>query len=112
MAQRVVSIGMTTLVVLLFAIAFWFRVTSLESMPYPDGDEAWYGIQVGHLLTGKPFARFTPPGNPINPFFSGMLTPLMMVSKPRLWLLRVPSVISGIAAVVLTYVLGARIWDR
>ena len=110
--RRIVSISYVLVLASLFAVALWFRVTSLESMPFPDGDEAWYAVQVAHLLKGRPFEAFTPTGNPLNPFFAGMHVPTLLTMKPALWLLRVPAVVCGVLAVVLTYVLGRKIFDR
>jgi len=96
----------------LFAVAFWARVSSIETAPLPDGDEAWYGVQVEHLLQGKPFAVRTGNGNPLNPFHSGLQVPLLWAFPPSFWILRVPAVLAGVLAVVLMYVLMARVLDR
>ncbi len=96
----------------IFAAALWLRVTSLESMPYPDGDEAWYGIQAEQFLAGRPVALLTPTGNPLNPFYAGLEVPLLKIFRPSLWILRVPSAACGILAVVLAYVLVSKLFDR
>jgi 4-amino-4-deoxy-L-arabinose transferase-like glycosyltransferase len=98
--------------ILLFAAALWLRVTGLEAIPEVCGDEAWYGVQVGHLLAGQPFATRTYSGNPLNPFFSGLIVPLYLVFGPAGWIIRAPAVLSGVLAVALTYLLGHRILDR
>jgi hypothetical protein len=110
--QRIASITFGIVLAGLFALGIWFRITSLESMPFPDGDEAWYAVQVAHLLKGKAFEAFTPYANPLNPFFAGMHIPALLTTKPALWLLRVPAVVCGILAIVLTYVLGRKVFDR
>jgi 4-amino-4-deoxy-L-arabinose transferase-like glycosyltransferase len=110
--RRIPPISFAIVLAGLFALGLWFRVTSLGSMPDPDGDEAWYAVQVAHLLKGKPFEAFTPYANPLNPLFSGLHVPGLLAVKPRFWLLRVPAVLCGIAAVVLSYTLGRRIFDR
>jgi 4-amino-4-deoxy-L-arabinose transferase-like glycosyltransferase len=110
--QRIASIAFAILLGSLFSVAFWFRVTSLESMPSPDGDEAWYGVQAHRFLTGRPFEAFTPYANPLNPFFSGLHLPALLALTPALWHLRVPAALCGILAVVGTYVLGCRVLDR
>ena len=97
---------------LLLAAAVWFRTTSLEAIPEVHGDEAWYGIQVGHLLRGEPFATKTFSGSPLNPFFSGLMVPLHLAIRPTGWILRTPAVVSGILAVVATFVVGSKVLDR
>jgi hypothetical protein len=97
---------------LLLVAAVWFRITSLESIPEVHGDEAWYGIQVGHLLRGEPFATTTFSGNPLNPFFSGLMVPLHLAVRPTGWILRAPAVLSGILAVVATFVIGLKVLDQ
>ncbi len=96
----------------LFGVALWARVSSIETAPLPDGDEAWYGVQVEHLLQGKPFAVRTGNGNPLNPFHAGLQIPLLWAFPPAFWMLRVPSMLAGILAVVLMYGLMARVLDR
>jgi len=97
---------------LLFGLALWFRVTSLESFPEPNGDEAWYGVQAGHLVQGAAFSPRTGNGNPVNPFHVGFEVLLLLAFKPSLWILRVSAVVGGIAAVGLTYPLMSRALDR
>ncbi|MBV8554191.1 MAG: hypothetical protein JO116_01415, partial [Planctomycetaceae bacterium] len=93
--QRIASITFAILLGSLFSVALWFRVTSLESMPSPDGDEAWYGVQAYRFLMGQPFEAFTPYANPLNPFFSGLHLPALLALKPALWHLRVPAALCG-----------------
>jgi 4-amino-4-deoxy-L-arabinose transferase-like glycosyltransferase len=97
---------------LLLAAAVWCRTTSLETIPEVHGDETWYGVQVGHLVRGEPFATRTFSGNPLNPFFSGLMVPLHLAFRPTGWLLRVPAALCGILAVVATFVIGSRVLDR
>lgn len=97
---------------ILFGLGLWFRVTSLESMPFPDGDEAFFGIQAQQMLAGEPVAWKTTTNLAISPFNMGPLVALHAVVGPGFWLLRLPSLVSGILAVVLTYGLGARVLDR
>ena len=99
-------------VAMLFAFGLWFRVSSLEALPEPDGDEAWYAVQYHRLLHGEPFSAQTPHGNPLSPFHAAIEVPLLLAFRPSLWILRMPSVIAGILAVILTYALGARLLDR
>ena len=55
------------------------------------------------------FEFLTPTGNPLIPFHTGIEVLLLLVSRPAFWILRIPSVISGILAVILAYALGSRI---
>src|SRR5262245_18974950 len=64
------------------------------------------------LLAGRPFEATTPAGNPLNPFYAPIEIPLILLFRPSYWITRAPSVLSGILAVALTYVLGRRIFDR
>ena len=97
---------------LLLAAALWCRTTSLEAIPEVHGDETWYGLQVGHLLRGEPFETRTFSGNPLNPFFSGLMVPLHLAIRPTGWILRTPAVLCGILAVVATFVIGSKVLDR
>src|SRR6202040_31302 len=93
-------------------IAFWFRVTSLEAIPGHDGDESYEGTQVSRMLHGDQFTWFTTNGNLMDPFFLAMQVPFQLVSRPSLWVLRAPAVVSGSLAVALAFVLGARVLGR
>jgi 4-amino-4-deoxy-L-arabinose transferase-like glycosyltransferase len=97
---------------LIITTSLWFRVCSLENLPGINGDEAWYGVQAFQILTGRSFAFRTPTGLPLNPFFTGMEVPLLLVFRPSFWILRAPAVLSGVLAVALIYWLGSRILDR
>ena len=110
--QRIAALVGILALVLLFAIAFWFRVAHLQKVPGINGDEAWYGVQAANLLAGRPLAWWTPTGLPLNPFFTSIEVLLLAIFKPAFWILRAPAVISGVLTVVLTYVLGARALDR
>ncbi len=99
-------------VVLLFALGFWFRLSSLEALPPFVGDEAWSGNQSYAFLHGEPYTFWTPTHNPTSPFHTGMVALALTVFEPRLWVLRLPSVLAGLLAVVLTDVLGRRVLDR
>jgi 4-amino-4-deoxy-L-arabinose transferase-like glycosyltransferase len=97
---------------LLLAAALWCRTTSLEAIPEVHGDETWYGVQVGHMLRGESFETRTYSGNPLNPFFSGLMVPLHLAVRPTGWILRLPAVLCGILAVVATFVIGSKVLDR
>ncbi len=85
---------------LLFALAVWLRAVDLAAIPGLNGDEAWYGVQAQRWWAGEPVAWRTPTGNPINPFF--FLPTLLLAGwfPPSVALLRLPALISGLAALV------------
>jgi 4-amino-4-deoxy-L-arabinose transferase-like glycosyltransferase len=86
----------------------WLRLSSLDALPDPNADEAFYGVQAGWLLRGKPFAWRTPNGNPLHPFNAGLQVLLQVVFGPRDWTLRAPAALGGTAAVVAAYALMRR----
>jgi hypothetical protein len=96
----------------LFAVGVWVRISSLETLPDPDGDEAWYGVQASRFLRGEPYTFWTPHHNPINPFHTGIVGLLLLVFPPELWILRAPCLLTGLLAIPLMYRLGARVLDR
>ena len=103
---------LTFCLIVLILVSFWFRVCSLENIPGINGDEAWYGVQASKILMGQSFAMQTPTGLPLNPFFTGIEVPLLLVFEPSLWILRIGAVLSGLLAVLLIWVLGSRVLDR
>jgi hypothetical protein len=110
--EKIVRLYCIVTVILLFAAALWLRTTSLEDIAEPNGDEAYFGIQAARLLNGETFAAQTGSNNILDPFTTGMQLPFLLFFGPSFWVLRVPSVISGILAVILAYTLGSRILDR
>jgi hypothetical protein len=99
-------------VVVVVSIGIWFRITSLQFAPEPHGDEAFWGVQAAHLLQGEPVTARSSSRSPMNPFFVGMLVPLVAAFGPSYTAVRVAAAVSGILAVFLTYVLGARALGR
>ena len=93
-------------------IGLWLRVTSLETCPEPNGDEARYGVQAGPLVRGLPFAHRTTSRNPVNPSHVGFEARLLLLSEPWLGIVRVSAVAGGVAALGLNYPLMSRAWDR
>jgi hypothetical protein len=94
------------------ALGVWLRLSSLEAFPEVTGDEAWYGVQAQHILEGGPFETTTFSGSPLNPFYTGMHLPLLMLFRPAPWMVRAPAAFCGILAVMFAYVVGARGLDR
>lgn len=91
---------------LVLAVALAFRLWRLDSLPGINGDEAWYGVQMLNLATGQPFEWKTPPGNILNPFYSGLVLLLQLPFAPHFWILRGAAVISSVLAVAAC----ARLW--
>ena len=106
-ARRLAPILLGINLVGLLGLATWLRVVDLGHLPGVNGDEAWYGVQAAHCLAGEPFATRTPTGLPLNPFLVGLEMPLLLAFEPAFWVLRAPAVLSGIAAIVLSFVLFA-----
>jgi 4-amino-4-deoxy-L-arabinose transferase-like glycosyltransferase len=110
--QRIARLVLAGLLGLLFLVAVWFRVTSLEALPDPDGDELWFATQFLHIARGEAFETTTPTGNPLTPFQGIVEVPLLLLWKPAYWIARLPAVLAGLLAVLLTYVLGSRVLGR
>ena len=103
---------LAVLLTALFAYALWLRTTSLEGLPDVNGDEVWHAIQLTRLMKGEPYTLLTATNLPLSPLHAGLELPFLFVSPPSLWVVRLPALLTGIAAVVLTYVLGRRMLDR
>lgn len=112
MMNRILRILLGVNLVLLGLVAVWSRVVHLNWLPGVNGDECWYGIQARQLIAGVPFEPFTPTGNPLNPIHFGPLVLLLNYLPPSVALLRVPTVMAGLALLLLGYWLIARTHDR
>ena len=95
-----------------FTTALVFRSIDLENTPGVNGDEAFYGVQAERLISGRPFTKLTPNGHLINPFYVGIEAALLHFSAPSFAILRIPALIAGVLAVVLTYFLGRRVFGE
>jgi 4-amino-4-deoxy-L-arabinose transferase-like glycosyltransferase len=84
------------------------RVVDLGSLPGINGDEAWYGVNVEMFRSGQPFFLQTGVGNPLNPLHSLPLLLFSYLSPPSLPVLRLPSALWGILAMLLAYPLLGR----
>lgn len=93
------------------AVAIYFRVHSLHNVPGLNGDEAWYGNFVLDFFHQSP-EFFTPNGNPVNPFFIIPTMLLHLFFSPSIVLLRVTSLVSGLAALAVNYWFARRMYDR
>jgi len=98
------------LVGLLFAIAVGCRVWALDRLPGLNADEAWLSVQVIDFLAGKPFAMYTPTGNPLNPFLTlPVLVREVLTTHASILYLRMPSALAGILTMVLAYPLTRKV---
>jgi hypothetical protein len=93
-------------------VALVFRVYALGRLPGINGDEAWYGVQVLRFLGGEAVDWRTPTGNLVGPLHAGLLLVLQRFADPSLALLRVPSLLSSLLQLGLTYVVVRRHFDR
>jgi len=96
----------------LVIVAVWFRCRCLGNVPGVNGDEAWYGVQAVETLRDGSFQFRTPTGNPSNPFFLGPLVLLHAWFPPSVVLLRSVAVASGLAALLVNWLLCRWVFDR
>lgn len=94
----------------LFALAIWFRVSSL-AMTAPNGDEAFFAVQVARLFQGEGMASRTPSGNPVNLLVIGSEIPLYSLLGPSSYVIKIPAAIAGLLAVIGAYFLWKRALD-
>ncbi|ATE66670.1 glycosyltransferase family 39 protein [Rhizorhabdus dicambivorans] len=80
------------------ALALVFRVIGLGHLPGINGDEAWYGVLAEKIAAGASASWRTPTGNLPGPFQLGLLLLLQPFFDPDFALLRLPSLLSSIAA--------------
>ena len=97
--------------VALLTVAVALRAWQLGNIPGVNGDEAWSGVQAARLLAGESVHWRTPHGNPLNLFLVLPLAALQTVAAPSFTLLRLPSLVSGLAALVANYFLCRRAFD-
>ena len=98
--------------VALLAAAVGLRAWKLDSLPGINGDEGWYGVQAMRVVAGEPVVWHTPTGNFVNPLFFGPLVLLHLWLPPGFGLLRVVPLVSGVAALVVNYLLCSRTFDK
>jgi hypothetical protein len=84
------------------------RMTDIGRVPGLFGDEAWYGVQTQRLLSGTRAELRTPTGNPIGLIQLSSLTLLHSLFERSALILRVPALLTSLAAMGLTYVVGRR----
>jgi hypothetical protein len=89
-----------------------FRVHALDRLPGINADEAWYGVQALRFLAGEAVDWRTPTGNLPGPLQEGLLLGIQRFLDPSLVLLRLPSVLSSLIQLGLTYAVVRRHFDR
>ena len=90
---------------ILIVASIVFRVWHLGNIPGLNGDEADYGIKAYDLLHGRHIGWLTPNGSIYNPLLLLPDALLQCLCKPSIELLRVVAVFSGLAAIVVNYLI-------
>jgi len=103
------ALAACTAAVLLWALGD--RLWALGRYPGINGDEAWYGVQLLRWSAGEASTWRTPNGNLPGPLHLGLLWGLLEISPRTLGLLRLPTVLSSVAAVVVTFLALRRRFD-
>ncbi|NIL97352.1 MAG: hypothetical protein GTO53_07120 [Planctomycetales bacterium] len=98
--------------VVLLAVAVFFRLWRLDHVPGVNGDEAWMGVQALRWLDGQGITWRTPTGNPINTFHFLPQALLHAVAPPSITLLRTPVLVSGLLALIVNYLMCRQAFDR
>jgi hypothetical protein len=114
-ARTPVAVGrlaLTGALASLAVVAVGLRIWDLGNVPGLNGDEAWAGVQIERMLHGEAARWTTPTGNPLNPFFFGPQLALHALCPPSVTLLRIVPLVSGLAALLLNFVLCYRAFDR
>ncbi|REJ67266.1 MAG: hypothetical protein DWQ31_11875 [Planctomycetota bacterium] len=108
-------------VALILAAAVFLRGWQIDHVPGVNGDEAWMGVQAQRFLDGfagdgnEPVESVqwrTPTGNPINWFLFWPTVLLHTWLPPSIGLLRLPALLSGLAALAVNYWLCGRVFGR
>lgn len=97
---------------LIVALAVFLRLYEVHRLPGMQGDEAWYGLQARLWLSGEEIEWRTPTGNVPGMLHLWSLILLHALFEPSLLLLRLPSIISSIAALLLAYAIGRRFFGQ
>jgi hypothetical protein len=81
-------------------------------LPGVNGDEAWFGVQAVDFVAGRAIEWRTPSGNFLPQFFFWPTVALHSIFEPSFALLRTVAVMSGLAALVLNFVLCRRVFGQ
>lgn len=103
--SAVLALGAAALI--LGALAL--RIYALGRLPGMNADEAWYGIAALEFVDGGRFGMVTPNGNRLGPLQFGELAFLHLFFEPSVTMLRIPSLLSSVAAIALAYLAGKRL---
>lgn len=93
---------------MIVAIAVAMRLYGIGRMPGILGDEGWYGVQIQRLLAGTGGEWRTPTGNVPGVIHYGSLALLHSLFQPSALLLRLPALLSSLAALAIAYAIGRR----
>ncbi len=99
-------------VVGLIAAGVALRVFGLNASPQIDGDEAWHAVQLVKWWRGEPYVLWTVTGLPLSPLHAALELPFLLVVGPATWWLRLPSLLTGLAALALTLPVGTQLMGR
>lgn len=97
---------------LIVVLTIFLRLYEVHRLPGMQGDEAWYGLQARLWLRGEEIAWRTPTGNVPGMLHLWSLIFLHALFEPSLLLLRLPTIASSIAAMLLAYAIGRRFFGR
>lgn len=97
-------------IVLMFAVMD--RVLWIAWLPGVNGDEAWFGVQMGRLLDGQSIRFSTPSHLPMNPLHVVPEAILLAFNSPSFWILRAPALFSGLLLLPVSYILLSRAEGR
>jgi len=93
---------------LIVAAAVAMRVYGIGRIPGILGDEGWYGVQIQRHLAGAGGAWRTPTGNVPGVIQYGSLALLNTLFPPSALLLRIPALLSSLAAMAVAYIIARR----
>lgn len=104
--------GLVLVAVVLISVALAMRLYNLGTLPGVNGDEAWYGNAASAFLSGGPINPVTPNGNMAGPGQLYALILLQLIFPHSIELLRAPAVLASLAAIALSYLVGARLGGK
>ena len=106
-SRRFVGLSLAVMV----AAGVALRLLWLDRLTGIDGDEAWYGVLAQHWAAGDFVYWRTPTGNYPGPIQPALVALGQFVAPSRFVMLRVPSLLSSLAAMALAWWIGRRLFD-
>lgn len=106
-SRRFATLSLAVLV----AAGILLRLLWLDRLTGIDGDEAWYGVLAQHWAAGDFVYWRTPTGNYPGPIQPALVALGQFVAPSRFVMLRIPSVLSSLAAMALAWWIGRRFFD-